>query len=401
MPAAAAAATAVNRRLLAIVPVFALIVAGLLACDGNTAAAAASSGGRKPLKTGAAAAPTAGAKRLAGRAAASSRLGAAKKAAATKKAPAGKKPAAGAAVSIKITVKAAAAAPKKPLPPAVRPAASAAPQQNSWWESAAVEVVAAGRGRINYEAGVVKATGLAAMPPPTLSRSRSQDMLNARDAALADALRSLSMAVGRVRVTADTRVENYLLKSDEVRLRISSIVKNAQVLEEKMLPTSGVYRVVVQARLNGDGSISEAVGFDDEVIGKKAEAPKPDPFAPGSPAPAGVEYTGLIIDCRGHGVVSCISPKVYEPNGIEVYGSMKISADYAIETGIVGFPRSMDMARQSWRAGERPLIVRARGAAGPHRFHPVISERDAERIRDANRDSRFMERTAVLFIVDP
>src|SRR5690349_3907712 len=38
------------------------------------------------------------------------------------------------------------------------------------WQAAAVEIVAAGRGRINYEAGVVKAIGLGALAPPTLTK---------------------------------------------------------------------------------------------------------------------------------------------------------------------------------------------------------------------------------------
>jgi hypothetical protein len=141
-----------------------------------------------------------------------------------------------------------------------QPALLSAP---SWWESAGVEVVAAGKGRINYEAGVVKATGLGALAPPSLSRSRAQDTLDARQAALADALRTLALAVGQVRVNANTRVRNYVLQDDEVRLRVDDVVKSAQVIEEALSSKTGVYRVVVQVPLSRSGSVSEAVGVGD------------------------------------------------------------------------------------------------------------------------------------------
>jgi hypothetical protein len=275
------------------------------------------------------------------------------------------------------------------------------------WQAAAVEIVAAGRGRINYEAGVVKAIGLGAVAPPTLRKSRSQDVLDARDAAMNDALRALGMAASQVRVTAETRVANYVTKSDDVRVRVEALLKNAEVIEERMLPSSGVYRVVVLARLTGPNSLLEAVSPPEPprplpaATPTPAPAPTPDPNAPGMPAPDGAEYSSLIVDCRGLNVTACMSPKLYDEDGDEVYGTMKISADYAIDTGIVAFPRSMSEARRSARVGNNPLLVRAHWVRDQNRFCPVISRRDAERARAANGDSHFFERTAVLFLVDP
>lgn len=300
---------------------------------------------------------------------------------------------------------------KKPV--AVAAAAKAKPGPSAW-EKEVVEVVAEGRGRINYEAGVVKAVGLGAVTPPTLSKTRSQRVLDAREAAIADAFRNLSLAASRVRVTAETRVSNYVLKSDDVRVRVSSVVKGADVIEEKLLPNSGLYRVVVQMPLNGEGSLAEALGLEKRrsktVVASAEHAPRPqttpapsaqDPFEPGAPAPPHAEYTSLIVDCRGLRISATMSPRLFDSDGREVYGTVKCSPDYAIETGIVAYPRtSMDAARRSRRAGDRPLVVRARGVADRHRFCPVISERDADLARQANRSGRFFERTAVIFLVD-
>lgn len=275
------------------------------------------------------------------------------------------------------------------------------------WENAMVEVVASGRGRIDYEQGFARAVGLGALPPPSLTRSRAQDALDARDAALADALRTLGMAVQQVRVDAKSRVSNYMLKSDDVRVKVSAVVKNAEVVEETFLKESGIWRVVVQTSLTGAGSVAEAVGAT-SLIPASAPAstpaptptPEPDPYAPGAPPPPGCEYTGLIIDCRGLGVIPCRAPKLRDARGVEVYGTMQIDQDFVDEFGIVSYPRNMGDARRSGsRVGSRPLIIRARRAASD-RTNAIISDSDARTILDANIRDHFLERTAVMFVVD-
>jgi hypothetical protein len=250
--------------------------------------------------------------------------------------------------------------------------------------------------------------GLGALPPPSLSRSRAQDTLDARDAALNDALRTLGMAVQQVRVNSESRVSNYTLQSDKVRVRLAAVVKNAEVIEEKLLPETGIYRIVVQAPLTGAGSIAEAVGVapqketPPEVPEARTDPVAPvNPYAPGAPVPEGATYTGLIIDCRGLGIVPCRSPKVYDMQGNELYGTMEVAPDFVDEFGIVSYPRTLaDAQREGGRAGSNPLIVQARGISDNSRSHPLVSLADARRIRDANRSDHFLERTAVVFIVD-
>lgn len=284
-------------------------------------------------------------------------------------------------------------------------------------DAAAIEIVAEGRGRINYEAGVIKATGLGAIAPPTVNKSRSQDILDAREVALSDAIRSLSLAISQVRVTADTRVNNYVLQSDDIRTRMQGVLENAKVVEEKVLPQSGVYRVVVQAQINdGPHSLRAALALGEKTskrttrIAAANPAPtpapqpeqKPDPHAPGAPAPDGAEYTSLLIDCRGLNIVACMSPRVYDAEtGDEVYGTMNISPDYAIDPGIAAFPRSMSAARGSARAGNNPLVVRACAVVDKNRFYLKIPADAAARARRANETSHFFERTAVILLIDP
>lgn len=112
-------------------------------------------------------------------------------------------------------------------------------------------------------------------------------------------------------------------------------------------------------------------------------------------------FTSLIVDCRGLGVEGVISPKLYDQDGREVYGTMAVDFDFALEDGIVAYPRSVDAALSSPRAGERPLVVSAIGVWDRMRDGPVLGRSDARFVRDANRRDRFFERCRVLFLVDP
>jgi len=290
-----------------------------------------------------------------------------------------------------------------------------------------VDVVAGGRGRVNYAAGVIKATGYGAMP--ARAESVAQARLMALGAAKADALRNLAMSINDVRVTATTRVKNYVLESDVVRTEVEALLRAPRIVSEKM-ESDGTAVVIMELPMYGKESLAAAVlpevlreegaaaplppadfkvfrGPDQPAV--RIEAPRPRPLpAPlrgPEPGPTSESETGpfsaVLVDCRGLGIEAVMSPKLYDTAGREIYGTVRVSHDYAIEVGVVAYPRSMAEAINGSRAGSHPLIVRAVGFADKHRFNPVISKEDGDRILAANRRDGFLERTAVLFLVDP
>lgn len=301
--------------------------------------------------------------------------------------------------------------------------APAAFGQNNRDNNPVVDVVAGGRGRINYNAGVAKATGYGA--PATRAESPAQARLMARGAAIADALRTLAMTVSSIQVTATTRVRNYQLESDIVATKLEALLDSPRIIEETYRP-DGTAVVTVELPLYGRESVAAAVfpqilpplsagarpdgsfaGPDQPAIRLEARRSTP----PAAPRPGGEPgltplsdpgpFSAVIVDCRGLNLQAIMSPKLYDTTGREVYGTVRVSPEYAIETGIVSYPRSMAEAIRSARAGSHPLIVKAVRVADKHRFHPVISLEDADRVLAANNRDRFLERTAVIFLVDP
>ncbi len=300
--------------------------------------------------------------------------------------------------------------------------ASAAPDRDPL-----VDTVAGGNGRINYGTGVVKATGYGALP--SRAETTAQARLMARGAAIADALRTLAMTVSSIQVTATTTVKNYQLESDVVSTKLDALLDSPRIVDEGYRPDGTAY-VTVELPLYGKESVAAAVlpqvlppvaergagapapatsvtGPDQPAVRITPPAPPlpPAPLPGGDPGPTPRSdpgpFTSVIIDCRGLNVEAIMSPKLYDTTGREVYGTVRVTPEYAIETGIVSYPRSMAAAIRSARAGSHPLIVKAVRVADKHRFHPVISLEDADRILAANNRDKFLERTAVVFLVDP
>lgn len=282
-----------------------------------------------------------------------------------------------------------------------------------------VDTSANGKARVNYNAGVIKATGSGALPAPGVATNEAQAKLMALGAAKADALRNLAMMVSSVQVTSETRVKNFQTESDIVETKLEAVLRNARVVREDF--RDGVATVTVEMALYGENSVAEAV-YPEILPEKPASSDWEGPREPAIPLPPATTprplpplarepgltpesdngpFTSVIVDCRGMDIQAAMAPKLLDDNGNEVYGTVRVSADYAIAVGIVGYPRSMSEAIRSKRAGSHPLIVRATGAGDKHRYNPTISRRDAERILAANGRDKFLERTSVVFLVDP
>ena len=343
------------------------------------------------------------------------------------------------------------------LVPLTFPASPAHAQDNRARSAAdpTLETTENGRGRINYAAGVVKATGYGATP--TKFNSPAQARLMALGAARADALRTLAMTVSSIQVTATTRVKNYELQKDVVETKLSALLRSPRIVSETV-QADGTAVVVVELPMYGPGSVASVI-LPEVLTNPDAPAPSYQASSASQAAPvviSGVNDTGgavppgggagasngtfsgpaqpavpviverarrggggavrepgltplsdngpftsVLVDCRGLGVEAIMSPKLMDTTGHEVYGTIRVSPEYAIETGIVGYPRTMGDALRSARAGSHPLIVRALRVGDKFRFNPVISLEDADRIITANGRDRFLEQTRVIFLVDP
>lgn len=60
---------------------------------------------------------------------------------------------------------------------------------------------------------------------------------------------------------------------------------------------------------------------------------------------AGPVYTGMVVDARGMQTRPAMSPKILDENGQEVYGSVIVEREYAVQQGMSGYARDLTSAQ--------------------------------------------------------
>lgn len=248
---------------------------------------------------------------------------------------------------------------------------------------------------------------------------------NAETWAKGEAIANLLGTIEQTAISYETYGKDYIIKDVTLRQKIEGYVRGVQVLKtEKVKDEDGgvSMRVTVGTKMYGKGApgtllLQEAMEESREpstdkpkplpvVVEVPKEAPKPVTPVVKNEVPV-VEaqkgpFTSVIIDTRGYSISRAISPKIRTTDGSEVWGTLPVTPDFAIETGIVSYVNSMEMARKSSRCGDNPLILKAIGRAGGKAMcDPVISDEDAKLAKSENAKTKFMDQCKVIFIVDP
>lgn len=107
-------------------------------------------------------------------------------------------------------------------------------------------------------------------------------------------------------------------------------------------------------------------------------------------------YTGLIVNCKGLGLKSAMSPIIKNTDGEPVYGHKNINPDFVVAYGMVNYADDIN-GNDTVRAGNNPLIVMAVSVAD-HNSNPVISVADAKRVLDENQSSGFLDKYCVVLL---
>jgi hypothetical protein len=251
----------------------------------------------------------------------------------------------------------------------------------SWSQSPLVQVV--GNGEINWAKQMIQATGSGAPNPeaPNIAAAR----LGAERAAKADALRNILETVKGVRIDSQTLVVNAMTQSDTIRTQVQGIIRGARVVNTRYL-SDGAVEVTVEIAMAG--SFAQAVlpptSFGTQSVPKEGNA----------------VFTGLVIDSRGLSVRPAMAPKLLDEDGREVYGSAFVSQEWATKYGIVGYVKDLDSAKKNDRVTANPLVVKALKNSGSGESDLVISNADAQALKDVSKNLSFLEQCRVLIVVD-
>ncbi len=214
---------------------------------------------------------------------------------------------------------------------------------------------------MNWETQRLKATGVGA--PDLKASSPAQARIGAEKAAQLDAFRNLLAQAKGVQITAAKRM-GELMEKDEIRARVEGSIRNFNV--------SG-------KRYFSDGSVEVDVEVPASVFTEVVD-PDPTPVAP-----AKVEgektNTGLVIDARGLNLTPALTPRVLDDGGKSLYSIDSLSADARRQSGVAAYVQNLEDAKKSQKAGDRPLMVKAKRVDGSD---VVLDPDDAKKLASVN-----------------
>ena len=190
---------------------------------------------------------------------------------------------------------------------------------------------------------------------------------------------------------SSTTVENYIVKSDDIRVSISGLIERAEIIRKQQNPDNSV-EVTVEMPLRGD--LSQTL----------VQKPKTKPVKLKSALPRQIaksrSFTGLVVDARGTGANPALAPRIFDEEGQEAYSVAYVEAPELINNGIVIYVPDISIAQQHPRVTSEPLIVKAVKATGLNKSDLVISNADAQTIHAVPSHYQFLEKAQVLVVLD-
>jgi len=263
------------------------------------------------------------------------------------------------------------------------------------------------QGSINWSQGYIEAVGIGAVPDRSIGKSNARPM--ALRAAKVDALRNLLEITKGVQVDSATSVKDFMVESDIINTKVEGLVKGAQVVKTEYM-SDGTAEVTLRMPLYG-GVLAQTIL--PPAMAKPPAPPEPAPAAPSpvapapvvtapvAPAPAGpAAYTGMVVDARGIQARPAMSPRVFDEDGKEVYGSANVDREYAVQQGMSGYARDLTAAQSNQRVTANPVTVKALRSSGAGKSDLIISNVDAQQIRDSAENMTFMKKCRVMVVLD-
>jgi hypothetical protein len=222
---------------------------------------------------------------------------------------------------------------------------------------------------MNWQGQVIRATGAGA--PDMKATSPAQARIGAERAALLDAFRNLLSQVKGVQVDG-TRKMDDVMKDDSVRARVEGVVKGYTIANKRYFSDNGVeVDIEVPVAMLTDILDPDATQLL-AVPAKGSEKPAEPAKTPEKPAehkaPDAVAAadlgTGLVIDARGLKLLPALMPRVLDDAGKPVYSVDSLSPEARKSTGVAAYVQSLEEAKKSMKAGDKPLVVKAAKASG-------------------------------------
>ena len=197
----------------------------------------------------------------------------------------------------------------------------------------------------------------------------SQNIVEARNAAIADAQAQLLGIIKGIHITSNKIVQNAAEESDIITEAVDGTIRGAKIKSERYDLKAGIYQVVMVANLNETLKLGQKYFMN--IVKLQSELPSVDiskyggsvalTTGEGGEAEAiSGKYTGLIIDASNLNLQGSLFPKIYAQDNKVFYDGAMVSSDVRSSYSVVGYASSVaDAKKMIERVGNSPLVVKA------------------------------------------
>ncbi len=210
----------------------------------------------------------------------------------------------------------------------------------------------------------------------------------------------------KVRINTDHCVIDTMMANAQINDKVMQMCRSANQTKA-VRRTDGTLEIWV--RMDLLGSFMQLILPDDirqvesikPMTGTAAEPPATPEAPTGAPENSDEDgYSGLVVDARGIGAEPSMVPAIVDESGKQVYGSIFISREYAVQYGVCTYIRDVKSAHSHHRVAPNPLSVKGLRTIAGHQSDIVISNADAARMKDASANLNFLKQCRVLIILD-
>jgi hypothetical protein len=242
-------------------------------------------------------------------------------------------------------------------------------------------------GSVNWTTGNILATGKASARDNTQTSHKSVP-----GSARADANRHIINILKQLIINNSLSVDEYASKNDVTLAGIEKTARDAVIVKQYYTSALSV-EITIQTSILG--------GFLQMVLPEKIEQiPQIDFTKSGENNKNQTLFTGLIIDARKLKIKPVLNPVIVSEQGHDIYSSMFMSREFAVQNGVCRYYCNMDQALKDDRIGIHPLIIKGLRNAGEQNSAIVISMSDYSLLEKTAERHIFLKECRLIIVKD-
>ena len=249
---------------------------------------------------------------------------------------------------------------------------------------------------VDWDLGVVMAEGLGA--PASSAKNTAQKNATALRAAKLDAARNMLEMIKGINLSSSTTMRDAMVQNDTVRTQVQGRLFGLRPSGKPRYFSDGSVSILMEASLRKTIP-DEALTSSNGEVPKEISGPSSGSSGSAKLDPRKV-YTGLVIDARGSGAQPAMSPKIYDEEGNELYGSAYVDQEFVQKHGMAGYVRDLDQALANDRVQGTPAVLKAFSSSGANQTDLILSKSDAVQLRGLADHLNFLREARVVIVLD-